>query len=200
MTTKKFLLLFLLVLTGCASAPPSNHNDICTIFLEKPGWYKSAVKSAAKWGGPLHVPMAIMYQESSFKRDAKPEMQYFLGVVPTGRKSDAYGYSQALKSTWKRYKRETGANYKQRDNFAAAYDFIQWYMHTTYKANGVSKWDTYAQYLNYHEGQGGYARGSYRNKQWLMNTARRVSDRATRYGKQMQTCKAELEKKNRGWF
>lgn len=192
--------LLAMVVTGCATRPPSNLDDICSVFTQKPKWYKSAVKSAEHWGGPLHVPMAIIYQESSFKHDAKPPMEYFLWVIPIGRQSDAYGYSQALDSTWKRYLNETGSRFKQRDNFANSFDFVQWYMHTTYKTNGVSKWDAYAQYLNYHEGQGGYSRKSYAQKPWLISTAQRVAERATRYHTQLSKCQPRLDKMVRGWF
>ena len=48
----------------------------------------------------MHVPLAMMYQESSFKHDAAPPMEYFLGFIPIGRASDAYGYAQAKTMTW----------------------------------------------------------------------------------------------------
>lgn len=143
--------------------------------------------------------MAIMYQESSFKRKARPPMQYFLGFIPTGRASDAYGYSQALKGTWAEYKKEVGSAFSSRDNFGNAYDFIQWYMHKTTLRNGVSKLDGYAQYLNYHEGQGGFSRGTHLTKPWLINTAKRVAQRAKRYRKQLNGCEQSLQK-SRGWF
>ena len=189
-----------LALSACATTPPRNMEDVCSIFEQRPKWYKSAVKSAKRWGGPIHVPMAIIYQESAFQHDARPPMEYVLWIIPVGRKSDAYGYSQALDSTWQRYLDETGARFKQRDNFANSFDFVQWYMHTTYTVNGVSKWDAAAQYLNYHEGQGGYSRGTHEQKQWLLTTAERVAARASRYYAQMQACQPRLDKLNRGWF
>jgi len=64
------LLLVLLILQGCASAPPRNPEDLCKIFEEKRSWYKASVKAQKKWGTPLTTPMAIMYQESSFKAKA----------------------------------------------------------------------------------------------------------------------------------
>ncbi|NND00516.1 MAG: transglycosylase SLT domain-containing protein [Gammaproteobacteria bacterium] len=184
---------------ACASTPPAQPDNICRIFEDRPKWYKAAKRSASKWGGPIHLPMAIMYQESAFKRKAKPPMKYFLGFIPTGRASDAYGYSQALKSTWAEYQREIGSSFRGRGNFANAYDFIQWYMHKTYTRNAVSKWDGYAQYLNYHEGQGGYARGTYHGKKWLLNTAARVDQRAKKYSAQLAVCHTELDR-NKGWF
>lgn len=189
------------MLSACVTRPsPSNLNDLCQIFRDKPAWYKAAKASSQKWGGPIHLPMAIMHQESRFKAKAKPPMRFFLGIIPTGRPSDAYGYSQALSSTWAEYQRDVGSRFKNRDSFASAFDFIQWYMDKSYKRNGVSKWDAYAQYLNYHEGHGGYSRGSHNSKQWLLGVANKVNSRAKQYSTQLSRCQAELDKASKGWF
>ncbi|MFT4635538.1 MAG: hypothetical protein ACI854_002451 [Arenicella sp.] len=189
-------------LSSCATKPVSSSatENICKLFQEKPNWYRHAKVSVDKWGGNIHVPMAVMYQESSFKSDARPPMAYLLGFIPQGRASDAYGYSQALKSTWGEYEKAIGKRSADRDNFADAFDFILWYMDVSQKRNGVSKWDAYAQYLNYHEGQGGYARGSYKSKQWLLNVAKKVQTRSKRYSSQLAQCKAELDSAKKGWF
>ena len=63
-----------------------------------------------------------------------------------------------------------------------------WYTWKAQKINGVSKWDAYRQYLNYHEGWGGYRRGTYKNKAWLMRTSRKVEARSQRYASQMRRC------------
>ena len=138
-----------------------------------------------------------MYQESSFRHDAAPPMEYFLWIIPTGRASDAYGYSQAKTPTWSDYIRETGNSGADRDDFDDAIDFMAWFVHKTHKVNGISKWDAYAQYLNYHEGWGGYKRGTYKKKKWLMSVANKVKHRASRYGAQLKRCEEELDK---GWF
>lgn len=194
-------LLFGLVISlgACASKPPKNIDNICQIFTDKPHWYRAAKKSSERWGAPIQLPMAIMYQESGFRRKAKPPMNYFLGFIPTGRKSNAYGYAQALKGTWKEYQQEAGSAFSSRSNFANAVDFIQWYINKTHQRNNVSKWDGYAQYLNYHEGHGGYSRGSHLTKQWLLNTAKRVDQRAKKYSAQLANCKADLDRRRR-WF
>lgn len=191
--------VLVLVVSGCATKRPTNIDNICQIFREKPRWYSAAKKSSERWGGPIQLPMAIMYQESSFKRKAKPPMRYFLGFIPYGRASDAYGYSQALQSTWKEYEKEAGSAFSSRSNFANSFDFIQWYMDKSHRRNGVSKWDGYAQYLNYHEGHGGYSRGSYLGKEWLISTARKVDQRSKKYANQLAACRAELDRQ-RSWF
>lgn len=193
-------MLLLAFCAGCATKQPSNTSNLCQIFKDKPRWYKSSKKSAARWGGPIHLPMAIMYQESRFKAKAKPPMQYFLGFIPKGRASNAYGYSQALKSTWAGYQKDIGSKYKDRDNFSSAVDFIFWYMHKTHQRNGISKWDAYGQYLNYHEGQGGYSRGTHNAKPWLLNVAKKVDLRAKQYSAQLSGCQAELDNMRTGWF
>ncbi len=39
-----------------------------------------------------------------------------------------------------------------------------------------------------HEGHGGYARGTYKRKRWLMNTANRVQRTANNYAAQLKRC------------
>ena len=141
--------------------------------------------------------MAMMYQESAFKHDARPPMRFFLGIIPLGRPSSAYGYSQAKNASWKDYQRETGNGWADRKDFADAVDFMQWYIDKSRRVNGVSKWDGYALYLNYHEGWSGYKRKSYANKAWLIDTAKKVDARAKRYAAQYQRCEKKLK---RGWF
>ena len=76
-------------------------------------------------------------------------------------RSSAYGYAQALEGTWDDYRRSTGRRGADRDDFADSSDFIGWYMHGANRVNGVAMHDAYNQYLAYHEGKAGFARGSY---------------------------------------
>ncbi|MCG7571373.1 hypothetical protein FIU82_04650 [Pseudoalteromonas sp. THAF3] len=191
------LIFTLFILAGCATAPPKQPDDICKIFEEKEDWYFDAKDAQERWGSPKHVLMAMMYQESSFRHDAAPPMEYFLWIIPTGRASDAYGYSQAKTMTWEDYTRETDNGGADRDDFDDAIDFMAWFVWKTHQINGISKWDAYAQYLNYHEGWGGYKRGTYRSKAWLMRAANKVKRRASRYAVQLKRCEEELDK---NWF
>lgn len=189
-------LMAAVLLTGCATSPPRNPENICAIFEQHDSWHDAATGARDKWGAPVHVTMAMMYQESSFIHDARPPMRYFL-FIPYGRASSAYGYAQAKDETWADYQRESGNGWSSRDDFDDAMDFMGWYMSKTSKINGVSKWDAYRQYLNYHEGWGGYRRGSHQRKGWLMKTSRKVEARAKRYASQYWQCKDSL---NSGWF
>jgi hypothetical protein len=181
------------LLAGCSSvAPPTQQEDICQIFAEKPEWQEAAEDVSKRWGLPVFVPMAMMYQESSFRADARPPIRFFLGIIPYGRPSTAYGYAQVKDETWDDYQRESGNNWSSRDDFADAIDFMGWYTTKTQRVNGISKWDAYNQYLNYHEGWGGFSRGTHLQKAWLLPVARKVDERSRRYSMQYKGCKDNL--------
>src|SRR5699024_138944 len=182
-----------LVLSGCVTAPPKQTDDICAIFREKSGWYDATEASRQRWGVPIAVQMAIMHKESAFVGDARPPRQRLLWIIPWKRPSSAYGYSQALDSTWDAYKREAGRRRASRSDFADAADFIGWYVNKSRRVLGIGVSDAYSQYLAYHEGRGGYRRGSYRGKRWLLNAASRVAARAQRYDRQLATCREDLQ-------
>jgi hypothetical protein len=191
---KVLVLLFLcLTVTGCATRPPKAIDNICDIFKEKRAWHAGAQAMQKRWSVPVQVPMAMMYQESRFVSDAKPARNYtFFGLIPWGRKSSAYGYSQALDGTWDSYKTETKNYGADRDDFADAIDFMGWYIHKTHKQNGVSKDDAYRQYLNYHEGWSGYRQKKWLKKKWLIRISSKVKKRSKRYHQQYQGCKQTL--------
>jgi hypothetical protein len=54
----------------------------------------------------------------------------------------------------------------------------------------VALTDARNQYLAYHEGHTGFARGSHNSKQWLLNVADRVANRAAMYQRQLSSCRA----------
>ena len=187
---KIFIIINLVVLAGCSTSPPKNINNICDIFEEKDDWYDDSKDSFERWGVPIQIQMAIIHQESSFKYDAETEMEYFLWIIPIGRKSSAYGYAQVKDDTWDWYIKSTRNWGADRDDFDDAVDFIGWYGKMTYDTLKVSKWDAKNQYLAYHEGHGGYARKTYLQKPWLQKVARKVEARAKRYSEQFWVCKA----------
>lgn len=186
-------LLLALWLAGCATTPPSEPASLCAIFTEKDDWYAASRKAEQRWGAPVSVQMAIIKHESAFVADARPPRRWFLGFIPLSRPSTAYGYSQALDGTWERYQQSTGHTGAERDDFADAVDFIGWYAHQSQIELCISPQDAYRQYLAYHEGQGGYQRGSYRQKPWLMDVARNVAATASRYQRQLDGCRPDLD-------
>ena len=191
-------LLLLAVLTGCTTSPPKNTNDICDMFEEKSGWYDDAKESKDKWGSSIPTMMAMIHQESRFVADAQPPRKVYLGFIPGGRLSSAYGYPQAKDETWKVYQRSTGEYGHDRDDFADAIYFVGWYNHQSHLRNKIPKWDTAKLYLAYHEGNGGYAKKTYKKKAWLMKVSKKVADQAWRYKKQLEKCEKELQ--DSGWF
>ncbi len=61
-------------------------------------------------------------------------------------------------------------------------------MSTNSQVNKVPLHDAYNQYLAYHEGKAGFARGTYRAKSWLPGVARDVQSWAVLYDAQLRTC------------
>ncbi len=190
------VLASMLFLGGCTTAPPRNPQDSCQIFEEKSDWYDAAQDSYEKWGVPVPVQLAIIYQESRFNEDAKPPRTKLLWVIPWKRPSSAYGYGQVLDGTWDRYRQATGNGWADRDDFEDVVDFIGWYCANASRKLGIRKDDAYRQYLAYHEGITGYKRGTHRRKRWLLKVAKNVARRADRYRAQLARCEKNL---NRGW-
>ena len=186
------LILFVLV-ASCGSsgdyAAPRNLEDACDIVDERPKYLKAMRKSERRWGIPVSVQMATIHQESKFIGNARTPLRFTLGVIPMGRQSSAYGYSQALDGTWDEYREETGNRRAKRDDIDDATDFMGWYMDATARRLGIAKSDAQNQYLAYHEGRTGFARGSYNGKPWLINVAAKVGQRARRYDDQLRLCR-----------
>lgn len=187
------------LLTACATTPPTDPDNACRIFTQKPDWYQAALATQHKWGLPVQIQLAIIRQESSFQHNAQPPRATFLGIPLWWHKTSAYGYAQVKDSTWDWYQDKTGNSWASRDDFADASDFIGWYANLSHRELGISKWDTYNQYLAYHEGQGGWKRKSYRAKPWLRRVAQRVADQASIYGAQLRHCRKELEDAGSWW-
>jgi len=194
-----WLYVFLLSLAACAGGPPKHLNDGCAIFQEKDDWYEYANDSFKKWGVPVHVQLAIIYQESRFRSEAEAPDDTLLGFIPWGQVTSAYGYAQVLDATWDWYMKSTGNWGADRDDFEDATDFIGWYGNYSHKTLGISKWDAYNQYLAYHEGHGGWQRKTYNKKPWLIKVAKKVNRRAARYAAQIKRCKDKLDDGS-GWF
>jgi hypothetical protein len=130
-------MLLLLLVGGCATAPPKNVDNVCSIFRGQARLVRRCARCAQGWGVPVPVLMAFVHQESRFVARAKPPRRKILGFIPGPRPSDAYGYSQALQSTWDEYKRSAGRYGADRDDFADAIDFVGWYNHQSWKRNGI---------------------------------------------------------------
>ncbi|MFU1479038.1 lytic transglycosylase [Roseovarius sp. C7] len=193
MSRRLYALVLLTLVAACGRGggvgeSPDGLNNACTILSQRPGYLRAFKATERKWGVPVHVQMATIYQESKFDSDARTPFRYTLGVIPMGRISSAYGYSQALDGTWEEYQAERGQNRARRDNIRDATDFMGWYMVGTRDRLGIPLHDARNQYLAYHEGRTGYKRGSYRAKPWLVGVSAKVADRAETYRRQLRSC------------
>tara|TARA_B100001173_G_scaffold238348_1_gene208059 strand:- start:6 stop:494 length:489 start_codon:yes stop_codon:yes gene_type:complete len=153
-------------------------------------WYKHAKKTEKKWGTPVYLQLAIIKMESSFDWLAKPPRQKLFKVVPYKRPSSSFGYSQAVKGTWKQYKDETGNKFATRSRFKDSVDFIGWYTNKTEKILKVSKKDAFRHYIAYHEGWGNYK--NYKSNKKVINLAKRVENQSNIYKQQLSECKNSL--------
>jgi len=185
------ILLFFLILSSCSSIP-KNTSDSCSIFNERYLWYKYTKKTEKKWGTPIYLQLAIIKMESDFDWLAKPKRQKIFKVIPYKRPSSSFGYSQAVKGTWAKYKKETNNKLATRVRFRDSVDFIGWYTDKTEKLLKISKMDVYRQYLAYHDGWGNYK--NYKNNQKVIILATKVTEQANKYRKQLKKCQKRLDK------
>ncbi len=192
------VVLLSILLTGCASSPPRNQDNVCKVFEENPRWYDQALASQKRWGTPIAVQKAFIQQESSFRARARPARGRFLGVFPGRRPSSARGYAQAQDPAWQDYQKATGNRRARRSNMADALDFIGWYNDVSHRRLGLAKNDAYNLYLAYHDGHTGYQRGGWRNNGQLQAIASRVDQRALNYQRQLNACESQL--RCRRWY
>ncbi len=182
-----------LLLGSCGSSgefsAPRNLDDACSIVSERPEYLRAFRAVERKYGVPIPSLMAIIYQESKFIGNNRTPHRYALGVIPVGRQSSAFGYSQALDGTWQEYVDGPGGRRARRDDINDATDFMGWYMTQTVAETGVPINDTRNQYLAYHDGRSGFMRGTWRSKSWLVRIAGEVEGRAVMYDQQLRSCR-----------
>lgn len=185
--------MMVLCLASCGGggnfSAPRQLDDACAIIRERPQYLRAMEQTERRWGIPVHVQMAAIHQESKFIGNARTPHTFALGVIPMGRQSTAFGYSQALNGTWEEYQASAGSRRSKRDDIGDATDFMGWYMDQSARSLGISKSDARSQYLAYHEGRTGYSNQSYLNKPWLVEVAARVGSRAEMYREQLASCR-----------
>ena len=187
------IMIVTLIVSSCGGgykAPPRNLENACSIAQERPKYVRAFKATERRWGVPVAVQMATIYQESKFRGDARTPFRYVLGVIPMGRQSSAFGYSQALDGTWDEYRKAMGKRGAKRDDIRDATDFIGWYMNRSREKNGIALSDARNQYLAYHEGHYGFSRKTYNRKSWLLRVANDVEARAILYQSQLTSCRA----------
>jgi hypothetical protein len=195
---RRTLLLGAIGLAACASTEkPDEPGDACAIFEQHESWWKAVKRAERRWGAPPALQLAIIRQESGFDHNARPPRGRFLFFFPGARASSAHGYAQALKGTWAEYERAAGDRGVDRDEFRDAADFVSWYAGRVRRELGVPFTDARGHYLAYHEGLGGYRRGSHRGNARLLAAASRVQTFASAYQAQLARCEGQL---NRWWW
>ncbi|MEO1138317.1 MAG: lytic transglycosylase [Pseudomonadota bacterium] len=175
--------------SGTSGPPPRDLDNACTIVAQKPNYLRAFRSTERRWGVPVHVQMATIYQESKFDGEARTPFRWTLGVIPMGRQSSAYGYSQALDATWQEYKEDTNRFAARRNDIRDATDFMGWYMAQSNERLGIPLTDARNQYLAYHEGRTGFTRGSYNAKPWLLRVSGEVGQRSEVYRAQLSGCR-----------
>tara|TARA_B100001175_G_C19491212_1_gene632693 strand:+ start:1368 stop:1967 length:600 start_codon:yes stop_codon:yes gene_type:complete len=183
-----FILIFFLI-SACSSIP-KNTADGCSIFSEKYLWYKYTKKVEKKWGTPIYLQLAIIKMESDFDWLARPQRQKIFKIIPYKRPSSSFGYSQAVKGTWKQYKVETGNKLARRSSFKDSVDFIGWYTSKSQQILKISKKDVFKQYIAYHEGWGNFK--NYKKKQKIILLAKKVENQSNKYKSQLSKCSKSL--------
>ena len=186
-----FKILIFFTLLSCSSIP-KNTSDSCSIFSERYFWYKYTKNTEAKWGTPINLQLAIIKMESDFDWLAKPDRQKIFKVIPYKRPSSSFGYSQAVKGTWKQYKEETNNKLATRTRFKDSVDFIGWYTSKTKKLLKIPMKDSFRHYIAYHEGWGNYK--NYKKNKKVIRLAKKVEKQSDRYKAQLQKCKNKLDK------
>ncbi len=186
-------LLVVAAVAGCSRPSgnpkaPKGLDDACSILDQRKDFLPAFRKTQDRYGVPIAVLMSMIWQESKFKAQARTPNKYTLGVIPIGRQSSAYGYSQALDGTWEEYQNLTNRHRAKRDNIYDAAEFMGWYMKQSNIELGIAMNDTRNQYLAYHDGRTGFRKGTYRKKGWLVNIANGLQDRAIMYHMQLDEC------------
>lgn len=184
------ILAFLFIQScGIFKRIPPSQDSACDLLDHKSSWRRAVNASSKKWGVSPSLQLAFIKTESNFRARAKTPRKFFLGLIPAGRISSAYGYAQALNGTWDWYKKDTGNRSASRTDFSDSTDFIGWYVSQTNKKLKIPKSNVYKQYLAYHQGHAGYRSGRYKSSQAIMNVAQRTANTAIKFEKQLKSCK-----------
>ncbi len=171
---------------------PKNPLAICRIFKAHPDWYHASYHVEKRYGVPISLQMAVIYQESRFRSAAEPKREYIFGWLPWLRQSTAEGYSQALDDTWHYYLKETGQLSANRDYFSDSVAFVGWYLHCIHRYLHIPMTHTYSLYLAYHEGMRGYLSRHYLSDRGLRRSAFDVERVARHYRARLIQCEKEF--------
>jgi hypothetical protein len=172
-----------LVISSCSdSAKVDDSMGVCEILTQNPSWSKALKTARDTYKLPPAFAMAIIYQESKFKAEAK------------SKGSSAYGYAQAIDGIWKHFQKDVKSNAK-RNNFNDSVQFIGWYMAQLAKNSKLKMTDSYNLHMAYMLGTTGFKRykaGTFKNKAKIIEDkkiAQKVKDFTSHYQAQFNKCK-----------
>ena len=103
--------LVVLCLASCGGggnySAPRQLDDACAIIRERPQYLRAMSVTERRWGIPVHVQMATIYQESKFIGNARTPHTFALGVIPMGRETRDFvdalgGLNQAVAAACER--------------------------------------------------------------------------------------------------
>ena len=188
----RWIIIIICFLSGSCSIMSNksiSQDNACSILKAKRSWERAVSRTEKKWGISPGMQLSFIMTESNFRPRAKTSKTYLWGVFPTGRLSSAFGYAQAIDSTWDRYKKSSGNRFSSRTSFADSVDFIGWYVIESKRKVGLPKTDVFNQYLSYHQGHRGFLSGAYKNKPNLLKAARRTATNAKKFDSQLTKCR-----------
>ena len=91
------ILAFLFIQScGIFNRIPTSQDNACELLMHKLSWKRAVNATAKKWGVSPSLQLAFIKTESNFRARAKTPRKFFLGIIPTGRISSAYGYMHRL--------------------------------------------------------------------------------------------------------
>lgn len=185
---RNLCLLSFLLLSGCAKVEPRDYDKrICHVVSSNWGWSSAIHKTSKRYGISPGLILSVIYHESTFQKDARPPREMLYGVIPW-RTSSAYGYGQIKKETWDWYLQSNPGLFQSRTHFSDTVNFIGWYYQLFQKKAKDRTYLARDFYFAYHEGLGGYERGSYEGKESLIKKANAVALRAEVYDQALKDC------------
>ncbi len=199
---------------------PAQVADACVLLDARPGWWRAVKASEAVWGVSPGLQLAVIGQESGFRRLAAPPRlhPYFVrsvrgayrsvdGVIGTDLNAlqwptlmTAYGYPQAIDATWARYKTTMNKPTAMRVRFADAADFVGWYLHSQSVDHAIPLSDACALYLSYYTGHGQHdCVFNPIPDPKMQAVASKLTAQAAAYDEQIAGCAAQLDRDTRWW-
>ena len=188
------------VLGACVSTdPPDSPGDACAIFRQHESWWGAVKRGERRWGAPPALVLAIIRQESGFDHNARPArgrgFLFFPGrrrVLRMGLCASRQRDVGAIRARASRRRRRSTATSSATPLISCA-----WYCGVSNRELGIAFTDARAQYYAYHEGHGGYRRGSHQGNDRLGAIGDRVQSYYDTYRAQLDGCEGEL---NRWWW